>query len=454
MQIEKLEIGRLKAAEYNPRKDLKPGDPEFEKLKRSIEEFGYVEPVIVNKRTGYRIVGGHQRYKVLKHLGHTEVDCVIVDLDEQKEKALNVALNKIAGEWDEGLLSALLKDLEQSGFDLELTGFDMTEVKDIFGSGSIENAHEDDFDAEKAAEETTTPVTKPGDVWYLGKHRLLCGDCTKPEEIAKLMAGKTADLMVTDPPYNVNYQETVTFRNGGDHRSSRAVSDIANDNMSDADFYEFLLGFFKTAYGVMKGGAAAYIFHSSRESVNFITAMRTAGFKISQTLTWVKNHFTLGRCDYQNIIEPILYGWKTADGCPHYFIDDRTLCTAFEDAPIDINRLTKDEMRGLLERVFGGLQTDALRCDKPAKSPDHPTMKPIMLCAKLIYNSSCEGELIYEPFGGSGSTLIAAAQLNRVCYASEIDERYCDVIAKRYRKEYPDGEIRLFRGNKEIEHGL
>ena len=700
MQIERLSIGALKAAEYNPRKDLKPGDPEFEKLKRSIEEFGYVEPVIVNKRTGYRIVGGHQRYKVLKHLGHAEVDCVIVDIDEQKEKALNIALNKISGEWDDALLSSLLKDLEQSGFDLELTGFDMAEVKEIFGSGSIENAHEDNFDAEKALEETTAAVTKPGDVWYLGKHRLLCGDCTKPEEIAKLMAGKYADLMVTDPPYNVNYTETVTFRNRGDHNSSRTANDIANDNMSDADFYQFLLGFFNTAYGVMKGGAAAYIFHSSRESVNFNTAMKAVGFKISQTLTWVKNHFTLGRCDYQNIIEPILYGWKTAEGCPHYFIDDRTLCTAFEDAPTDIKRLTKDEMRALIERIFG-LQTDALRCDKPAKSPDHPclpydekvfidgrwmkigevkngqkseygtvsqitehtaptltlirlkdgvvctatpnhpflilrendvawceagkikkgdkvlcntrvprlkvsrkkdisgsvstggkewntmlygklttgkfpwgttsttstgsesiielktsllstklnisgytpvarletacggnpaqvagnsiplkagfiscgtdahiqsvndamstrsrnaeifelrevgsvrttqkttqvynlsidgipafdtvvgvshnTMKPIMLCAKLIYNSSREGELIYEPFGGSGSTLIAAAQLNRVCYACEIDERYCTVIAKRFKKEFPGEEIRLFRGNKEIGHGL
>lgn len=454
MQIEKLSIGSLKAAEYNPRKDLKPGDPEFEKLKRSIEEFGYVEPVIVNKRTGYTIVGGHQRYKVLKHIGHTEVDCVIVDLDEQKEKALNIALNKISGAWDEGLLSALLKDLEQSGFDLELTGFDMTEVKDIFGSGSIENAHEDDFDEDKALEEAVTPVTKTGDIWYLGKHRLLCGDCTKPEEIAKLMAGNKADIMVTDPPYNVNYQGAVNYHKNGGRTNSRAVSDIANDDLSDKDFYEFLSGFYKTAYEVLKGGGSAYVFHSTKESVNFITAMKAAGFKISQTLTWVKNHFTLGRNDYQNITEPILYGWKVQEGCPHYFIDDRTLCTVFEDAPADIKRLTKDEMKGLLERIFGGLQTDAIRCDKPSRSPDHPTMKPIMLCAKLIYNSSREGELVYEPFGGSGSTLIASAQLNRICYACEIDERYCDVIAKRFKKEFPDEEIRLVRDNKEIEHGL
>lgn len=453
MQIEKIEISKLKAAEYNPRKDLKPGDPEFEKLKHSIEEFGYVEPVIVNKRTGYRIVGGHQRYKILAHLGHTEVDCVIVDIDEQKEKALNIALNKISGSWDEGLLSALLKDLEQSGCDLELTGFDLTEVKELFGSGSIENAHEDDFDEEKALNETITPVTKTGDIWYLGKHRLLCGDCTKPEEIAKLMAGSKADIMITDPPYNVNYKDTVSFHKNGGYSSSRVVSDIANDNLSDKDFYEFLYGFFSTAYGILKDGASVYVFHSTKESINFITAMKTAGFKLSQTLTWVKNHFTLGRSDYQYITEPILYGWKVAEGRPHYFIDDRTLSNVFEDAKVDIKKLTKDEMRELLERIFDGLQTDAIRCDKPARSPDHPTMKPIMLCAKLIYNSSHEGDLVYEPFGGSGSTLIASAQLNRICYASEIDARYCDVIAKRYAKEFPNEKIRLIRNGKEIDFG-
>lgn len=453
MQIEKIEIGKLKTADYNPRKDLKPGDPEFEKLKRSIEEFGYVEPVILNKSSGYTIVGGHQRYKVLKHLGHTEVDCVIVELDQQKEKALNIALNKISGSWDEGLLSALLKDLEQSGFDLEITGFDMAEVKDIFGSGSIENAHEDDFDEEKALEETVNAVTKTGDIWELGKHRVLCGDCTKPEEIAKLMAGNTANLMVTDPPYNVNYKDTVNFHKSGGYASSRAVSDIANDNLSDKDFYEFLSGFFKTAYGVLKGGAPVYVFHSTKESVNFITAMRMAGFKLSQTLTWVKNHFTLGRSDYQNITEPILYGWKAVEGDPHYFIDDRTLSTLFEDAKVDIKKLTKDEMRGLLEKIFKAVQTDDIRCDRPSRSPDHPTMKPIMLCAKLIYNSSREGDLVYEPFGGSGSTLIASAQLNRICYASEIDARYCDVIAKRFAKEFPDEKVRLIRNGKEVDIG-
>jgi DNA modification methylase len=450
MQIEKIEIGRLKAAPYNPRKKLKPGDAEYEKLKRSIEEFGFVEPVIWNKRTG-NVVGGHQRVSVLKDLGYTEIDTVVVDIDTQKEKALNIALNKISGEWDETLLTDLLKDLEQSGFDLELTGFDMAEVKDLYGSGSIENAHEDNFDEDKAAAEAeSNTIAKNGDLWLLGKHRLLCGDCTRPEEIAVLMAGAKADLMVTDPPYNVNYKDKVEFRNNGIHNVGRAVSDIANDDMSDKDFYEFLLNFYKTAYAVMKGGAALYVFHSTKESVNFITAMKAAGFKVAQTLVWIKNHFTFGRQDYQWIHEPILYGWKEAEKCPHYFIDDRTLATIFEEGNKDFKKLSKDEMRGLLERIFSAVQTDIIKHDKPTRNADHPTMKPITLCAKLIFNSSREGELVFEPFAGSGSTLIAAAQLNRICYASEIDDRYATVIIKRFHENFPEEEIRLFRNKKEV----
>lgn len=196
MKIEKRKIEELKAAEYNPRKDLKPGDAEYEKLKRSIQEFGYVEPVIWNQRTG-NVVGGHQRLKVLKDLGQTEIDCVIVDLDDAKEKALNIALNKISGEWDNELLAALLKDLDGQGYDVTLTGFDLAEAQELFGSGSMENVHEDDFDADTAVEEISEPKTKRGDLWILGQHRLLCGDCTQAEDVSKVLDGKYADIMVT-----------------------------------------------------------------------------------------------------------------------------------------------------------------------------------------------------------------------------------------------------------------
>lgn len=329
MNIERIPIDRLKAAGYNPRKDLKPGDPEFEKLRRSIEQFGYVEPAIWNKRTG-NVVGGHQRIKVLKYLGHTEADCVVLDIDETQEKALNIALNKISGEWDEMLLTALLKDLEQSGYDLSLTGFDAAETADLFGSGAIENAHEDDFNENKALEEAARhTITRLGDIWKLGRHKILCGDSTKPEDVSRLFGEEHADLIVTDPPYNVDYGDLLAHRVEAGIQQSRHT-DILNDKMSDANFKAFLLDFYKTAKSIMKGGAAFYIFHSSRETLNFMIALKEAGLKYAQSLTWIKNHFTLGRQDYQWITEPILYGWKEADGCPHYFINDRTKQTVFE----------------------------------------------------------------------------------------------------------------------------
>lgn len=443
MQIEKRAVEELKAAEYNPRKDLKPGDAEYEKLKRSIEEFGYVEPVIWNKRTGV-VVGGHQRLKVMKDLGFTEVDCVVVDLDESKEKALNIALNKISGEWDNDLLASLLKDLDGSGYDITLTGFDLAEAQELFGSGSMENVHEDDFDAESALDAVTEPKTKTGDLWILGQHRLLCGDCTQNEDVSKVLDGQIADIMVTDPPYNVDYGSAVM----GKHESqTRQGSLIANDNLSDDEFYQFLLAFYKAAEKGLKKGAAVYVFHSTKETVNFTKAMENAGLKCAQTLVWYKNHFTLGRQDYQWIHEPILYGWK--EGAGHYFIDDRSLPTVNEELRLNLRKMSKVELVELVEKILD-LPSTVIKDNKPSKSPDHPTMKPITLCAKLIYNSSHEGDTVYEPFGGSGSTLIASEQLNRKCCAIELEPKYCDVIVRRYKELCPEVEIKHIRNGVEI----
>ena len=443
MQIEKRAVADLKAAEYNPRKDLKPGDAEYEKLKRSIQEFGYVEPVIWNKRTGV-VVGGHQRLKVMEDLGYTEVDCVVVDLDEAKEKALNIALNKISGEWDNDLLASLLKDLDGSGYDITLTGFDLAEAQELFGSGSMENVHEDDFDAESALDAVTEPKTKTGDLWILGQHRLLCGDCTQNEDVNRVLDDKTADIMVTDPPYNVDYGSAVR----GKHESqSRQGSVIANDNLSDDEFYQFLLAFYKAAEKGLKKGAPIYVFHSTKETVNFTKAMTDAGLKCAQTLVWYKNHFTLGRQDYQWIHEPILYGWK--EGAGHYFIDDRTLSTVNEELRLNLRKMSKVELVELVEKILD-LPSTVIKDNKPSKSPDHPTMKPITLCAKLIYNSSHEGDTVFEPFGGSGSTLIASEQLNRKCCAIELEPKYCDVIVRRYRELCPEVEVKHIRNGVEI----
>ena len=436
MEIVKKKIEDLQPAGYNPRKDLKPGDAEYEKLKKSIQEFGYVEPVIWNKRTGL-VVGGHQRLKVLKDLGFTEIDCVIVDLDNNKEKALNVALNKISGEWDNNLLANLLKELDEDGYDVTLTGFDLKEAKELFGKGSLENAHEDNFDAEAEVNEIDKPQTQQGDLWLLDEHRLVCGDSTKQEYYKLVLDGKVADLIETDPPYNIDYGGTIS----GDGR------DIANDNLPEEEFYHFLLDFYQASVQNLKNGGPIYVFHSTKETVNFIKAMQAAGFKYAQTLVWLKNHFTLGRQDYQWIHEPILYGWK--EGAGHYFINDRTLATVLETDPENYKKMNKNELIEVINNILN-LQTSVIRDNKPNRSPEHPTMKPVTLCAKLIYNSSLEGDTVLDPFGGSGSTLIAASQINRKACLIELEPKYCDVIVKRYKENYPNAVIKHIRNGVEI----
>ena len=436
MKIVKKKIDDLKPADYNPRKNLKPGDKEYEKLKKSIKEFGYVEPVIYNKRTGI-VVGGHQRLKVLKDLGYEEIDCVIVDLDEAKEKALNIALNKISGEWNNNLLADLLKELDQEGFDVTLTGFDLDESKELFGKGSLENVHEDNFDGEKEINNIESPITKQGDLWILDDHRLVCGDSTNDEYYKLVLDGKKADLIETDPPYNIDYGGTIS----GDGRN------IANDNLSEEEFYHFLLDFYTASFENIKKGGPIYVFHSTKETVNFIKAMKASGFKYSQTLVWLKNHFTLGRQDYQWIHEPILYGWK--EGISHYFINDRTLASVLETDPDNYKKMNKTELLEVINNILN-IRTSVIKDNKPNRSPEHPTMKPITLCAKLIYNSSLEGDIVLDPFGGSGSTLIAASQINRKACLIELEPKYCDVIVKRYKENYPDAKIKHIRNGVEI----
>lgn len=429
MEIQKLSVDKLLPASYNPRKDLQPGDEEFEKLRRSVEEFGYVEPIIWNKRTGV-VIGGHQRLKVLQHLGYTEVECVVLDIDEQKEKALNVALNKISGDWDMPLLTALLKDLDKSGFDATLTGFDVTELSEMFDDQS--EIVEDEPPA--VAPEDKEPYTKPGDMWLLGSHVLYCGDSTKQKDVDALMAGAVADLCITDPPYNVAYE------------GSNGLT-IQNDNMPEAQFVKFLTDAFKQMHDHMKAGAPFYIWHAETEGGAFRQSCNAALGKVRQMLVWNKNSFTMGHQDYQWKHEACIYGWT--DGAAHYFVDDRTQATVIEDKRIDINKLKKDEMRELLRDIFSDkISTTVLNEDKPAKNDDHPTMKPLKLLARLVKNSSRQGEIVLDTFGGSGSTLITCQQLGRRCYTMELDPKYADVIVKRYLNFTGDKTVTLVRNGE------
>ena len=390
MLIEKKKTVDLLPADYNPRKDLKPGDAEYEKLKRSLEQFGYVEPVIWNKTTG-RVVGGHQRLKVLIDLGITEVECVVVELDEENEKALNVALNKISGEWDKDKLALLIADLQGADFDVSLTGFEPAEIDDLFKDTLEGKVKDDEFDVKAELEKPA--VSKLGDVWKLGRHTLVCGDSTKAETFDTLLGNTKVNLVITDPPYNVNYEGT--------------AGKIKNDNMENDKFYEFLLAAFQNAEAVMADDSSIYVFHADTEGLNFRRAFADAGFYLSGCCIWKKESLVLGRSPYQWQHEPVLYGWK---------------------------------QKGKHKWYAGRKETTIWEFDKPKKNGDHPTMKPSPLLAYPIMNSSLTNSVVLDPFGGSGSTLIACEQTDRICYTVELDEKFCDVIVKRYIEQVGSDE--------------
>ena len=393
-----LPVDSLKPAAYNPRKKLKKGDKEYEKIKKSIVEFGYVDPIIVNYDG--TVIGGHQRLTVLSDLGYKEVQCVQVQIeDENKVKALNVALNKISGEWNEELLADLMVDLQDADFNLDLTGFEAPEIDQLFSKVHNKEVKEDDFDVD--GELTKPTISKQGDIWHLGKHRVICGDSTKPETYQLLLGDKKANLVVTDPPYNVNVEET--------------AGKIKNDDMSDADFFQFLFNMFVNVEQSMEDDASIYVFHADTEGLNFRKAFKDAGFYLSGCCIWKKNALVLGRSPYQWQHEPVLYGWKQKG--KHQWFSDRKQTTIWE-------------------------------YDRPKSSKEHPTMKPVQLMAYPIQNSSMRGTLILDPFLGSGSTLIAADQTGRICYGIELDEKFVDVIVKRYMEATEKSDVQLIREGK------
>lgn len=433
MKMEKRKLSELRPADYNPRKLLTPEDKEYQDIKRSIEKFGYVDPIIIN--SDGTVIGGHQRINVLMDLGYDEADVVIVDLNKDNEKALNIALNKITGEWDEIKLKNLLLELDLNEYDLQNTGFSAGEIEDLCVRLEKEvEAEDDNFDLEEELEKIEDPITRRGDVWILGNHRLMCGDSTSPKDVAILLAGDEADLAITDPPYNVNYKD----------------GSIENDNMDDVSFEVFLRNAFLAMFDSMKPGAAAYIFHADSEGLAFRRAFRDAGFKLAECLIWEKNSFVLGRQDYQWRHEPILYGWK--EGAAHYFIDDRTQDTVLLEEERDLESMKKEDLVtyiGQLEEFFKD-KTTVLYENKPARNDVHPTMKPVSLLGRLMKNSSKPGWNVLDLFGGSGSTLMAAEQLGRNAYLMELSEKFCDVIVRRWEEFTGEKAIREADMNLEI----
>lgn len=382
MQWQTLGLDALQPAAYNPRKKLKPGDKEYEKIKNSILEFGYVEPIIVNY--DMTVIGGHQRLTVLRDLGYTEAQCVVLHIeDENKVKALNIALNKITGAWNEQLLADLLVDLRAVDFNTDLTGFEAPEIEQLFSKVHNKKIKEDDFDVDAELKRTT--MAKAGDLWLLGRHKVLCGDSTLPDNFATLMGGDRANLVLTDPPYNVNVEES--------------AGSIKNDNMPDEDFYKFLFAAFVNMEQSMAPDASIYVFHADSKGLIFRQAFKDAGFYLSGCCIWKKNSLVLGRSPYQWQHEPCLFGWK--QGGKHMWYSDRKQTTIWE-------------------------------YDRPRASKDHPTMKPVALMAYPIQNSTMSNCIVLDPFLGSGSTLIACEETGRICYGIELDEKFVDVIVRRY----------------------
>lgn len=399
-ELKVIPVKDLKPAEYNPRKKLKPGDKEYEKIKNSIQEFGFADPLVVNK--DMTVIGGHQRLTVAKELGYTEVPCAVVDVDKTREKALNIALNKITGAWDEKMLADLLQDIQNSELDVMVTGFEPPEMEQLFNKVADKEVEEDNFDVDKELKNPT--ITKPGDIWFLGKHKIFCGDSTKQESYDQLMDGQKANLVLTDPPYNVNVEET--------------AGKIMNDNMSEDEFYQFLLSAFKCMHEELADDGSIYVFHADTEGLNFRKAFKEAGFYLSECCIWVKNSLVLGRSPYQWKHEPILFGWK--QGKKHLWYSGRseTTCWAY---------------------------------DKPRSSSDHPTTKPVQLMAYPIRNSSMTNGIVLDPFLGSGSTMIACEQTDRVCRGIELDPKFVDVEVKRYlefREGKTNGVFVLRNGQK------
>jgi DNA modification methylase len=432
MEFKSININELKPAEYNPRIDLQPGDKEFEKIRKSIEEFGYVDPVIINKDG--TIVGGHQRYKVLKDMGYTEIQCIVIDVDKEKEKALNIALNKISGDWDKNKLKVLLSELQGVGL-AEITGFDLAELGML---GVQEEVIEDDFDIDKVLKEEKSYI-QPGDIIKLGRHRLICGDSTNGADVEKLMNGKLADLVITDPPYNVNYQSNSTGMK------------IMNDNMEEDDFENFLYLAHKCMYDFSREGAPIYVFHSDVGGYAFRKAFIDAGYKMAECLIWLKNQFVLGRQDYQWRHEPILYGWK--EGAGHTWYGGRSQSTILESDIDELKKLSKKELIELIEEYQKGIPTSVIEYERPKKNKLHPTMKPLGLLGILMQNSSAKGDIVLDLFGGSGSTLMTAERLDRTAYLVELDPVYCDAIVKRYIQEKQSSEeVIITRDNKEYKY--
>jgi DNA modification methylase len=420
VDIQKIEVSRLKAAEYNPRVALKSGDKEYEKLKRSIQEFGFVEPIIWNSRTG-NVVGGHQRLTVLRDLGETAIDCVVVDLDERREKALNIALNKVQGSWDEDKLAALLSDLEASAFDVTMTGFDAAEVDELLNQFYSKEAVEDNFDVEKAHEDIRAKgaVTKRGDIWRLGEHLLMCGDSTDAADIARLMGKERAQVAVTSPPYCMNKE----YEKKGIEAWFETIRPVIKNITKHADI---------VCWNIIDVYCTGTQFIEPT-SVHSVGMFAEQGFRPIWIRIWKKQGINYGVGPYHLVTNKPAqqYEYITAFGNkaePEYNDQEYAWVSAFAGHSYKfVKRLTKDERK---KWGYAGIwEITTVNANK-----EHPAMFPVELPWRCIKMHSDKDGIVLEPFSGSGTTIIACEQAGRRCRAMEITPEYCDVAIRRFEE--------------------
>lgn len=422
MQIETLPVASLTPYARNSRTH---SDAQVAQIVASIHEFGFTNPVLIDEHGG--IIAGHGRVLAATKLGLREVPCIrLSHLNEAQRRAYVIADNKLAlnAGWDEAMLAEELRALAAMDFDLALTGFDSKELDDLL-DGLDDDAAPGLTDPDAAPPPPDVPVSRSGDVWIMGRHRLMCGDSTNLEHVQALMGGEQADLVWTDPPYNVAVEGK--------------AGKILNDSMQAGEFRDFLRGVYASFYAVMRPGAVIYVAHSESERAAFADCMVQAGLKLSQVLIWVKQSATLSRQDFNWQHEPIIYGWK--EGAGHYFCEDFTLTTVMDD-DLDLQKLKKEQLIGMVMELRGRTASSVVRHDRPTRSELHPTMKPVALVERMVAWSSKPGQIVLDLFGGSGSTLIAAQKSNRRARLMELDPKYCDVIVRRWQ-EYTGGGATL-----------
>ena len=374
------------------------------KLRSSLREFGFINPVLIDRE--YNVLAGHGRIAAAKEEGINEVPCVFVEhLSEAQKKAYILADNRMSLDagWDDELLKVEMASLQEMGFDVGMTGFDESELADLFADDNNTSAKDDDFDLTAALEKAS--FVQRGDIWTVGRHRLMCGDATSAEDVAALMSGTKANLILTDPPYGVSF------------RSSSGLT-IQNDSMKNEEFYSFLLSAFQRMIEHLESGGAAYVFHADTEGLNFRRAFVDAGLHLAGCCIWVKDSLVLGRSDYQWQHEPVLYGFL--QNGKHKWYSDRKQTTIWNFA-------------------------------KPKRNADHPTSKPLDLLSYPIGNSTQENAVVIDTFGGSGSTLMACEKMNRICCTMELDEKYASVILRRYVEDTGDADgVYVIRNGEKI----